>query len=78
MCLHTRNLQILVTNVFMVKIGELPSMMYKVFQIDCSNNYKLRKNRGFEPCTSKTVYYVTEIMDNFTWRISELNKSERI
>ena len=45
---HTRNLQILVAEMFMVKNGELSSIMYKVLQIDYSNNYKLRKNRGFK------------------------------
>ena len=57
---HKRNLQILVAEMFTVKNGESSSIMYKVFQIDYSNNYKLRKNRGFKPCNPKTVYYGTE------------------
>ena len=58
--MHTKNLQILVTEMFKVQIRELPSIMHEVFQIDDSNNYKLRKNRGFKPVNPKTVYYETE------------------
>ena len=57
---HTRNFQILVTEMFEVKIGELPSIMYKMFQIDDSNNYNFRKNRRFKPDYLKPVYYGTE------------------
>ena len=58
--IHTRNLQMLVSEMFKVKIGESPSMMHEVFQIDDSNNFNLRKNRGFKPGNPKTVYYGTE------------------
>ena len=34
--------------------------MYKIFQIDDSNNFNLRKNRGFKAGNPKTVYYGTE------------------
>ena len=44
--IHTRNLQILVTEVFKVKIGKSPSIMHEIFQIDGSNNYNLRKKIG--------------------------------
>ena len=54
---HTRNLQILVTEMFEVKVGELPSIMYEMFQIDDSNDYNFRKNRGFKPDYLKPVYY---------------------
>ena len=58
--MHTRNLQILVTELFEVKIGQSPSIMHEIFQIDDSNNFTLRKNRGFKPGNPKTVYYETE------------------
>lgn len=38
--IHTITLQILVTEMFQVKTGELPHIMHKAFQIDNSNNYK--------------------------------------
>ena len=38
--IHTITLQILVTEMFQVKSGELPPIMHKAFQIDNSNNYK--------------------------------------
>ena len=38
--IHTITLQILVTEMFQVKTGELPPIMHKGFQIDNSNNYK--------------------------------------
>ena len=34
--------------------------MHEVFQIDHSNNFNLRKSRGFKPGNPKTVYYGTE------------------
>ena len=34
--------------------------MHEIFQMDDSNNYNLRKNRGFEPGNPKRVYYGTE------------------
>ena len=40
---HTRNLQILVTEMFKVKIGGSPSIMHEIFQIDDSNNGNLGK-----------------------------------
>ena len=38
--IHTITLQILVTEMFQVKTGELPPIMHKGFQTDNSNNYK--------------------------------------
>ena len=38
--IHTITLQILVTEMFQVKSGELPPIMHKALQIDNSNNYK--------------------------------------
>ena len=55
MNIPTRNLQVFVTGMFKVKIGESPSIMHEIFQIDDSNNYILRKNRGFKPGNPKTV-----------------------
>ena len=60
--IHTRNLQILVTEMFKAKIEELPSMMHEIFQIDDSNHFNLRKNSRFKPGNSKTVYYGIEII----------------
>ena len=51
--IHTRNLQILVTEMFKVKIGEWPSIMHEIFQIEDSNNFNLRKNRRFKPVILK-------------------------
>ena len=48
------------SEMFKVKIGESPSMMHEIFQIENSNNFNLRKNRGFKPGNTKTVYYGTE------------------
>ena len=53
--IHTRNLQILVTEMFEVKI-----IIQEIFQTDDSNNFNLRKNRGFRPDNPKTVYYETK------------------
>ena len=58
--IHTRNLQILVTEMFKVKIGESPTIMHNIFQPDNSNNFNLRKNRRLKPGNPKTVYYGTE------------------
>ena len=58
--IHTRNLQILVTEMFKIKIGESPSIMHEIFQVDDFNNYNLRKKRGLKPGNLKAVYYVTE------------------
>ena len=49
----------LVSEMFKVKIGKSSSIMREVFQIDNSNNFNLRKNRGFKP-DNQTVYYGTE------------------
>ena len=57
---HTRNLLMLVTEMFQVKIGKSPSIMHEIFQIDDSNKYNLRKNRGFKSGNPKTLYYGTE------------------
>ena len=58
--IYTRNLQILVPELFKVKIEESPSMMQEIFQIDNSNYYNLRKNRGLRPGSPKTMSYGTE------------------
>ena len=58
--IHTRNLKILVTEIFKVKIGESPSMMHENFLIDDSNNFNLRKIRVFKAGNPKAVYYATE------------------
>ena len=58
--IHTRNLEILVTEMFKVKIGESASKMHEIFQIDDSNNFNLRRNRRFKPGNPKIVYYGTE------------------
>ena len=60
MSIHTRNLQILVTEMFKVKIGESQSIMHEISQISDSNNFNLRKNRGLKPGNPKTVYYGIE------------------
>ena len=60
--IHTRNLQIIVTEEFKVKIGEFPSTIHEISQIDDCDNSNLWKNREFEPCNHKTVFYVTEII----------------
>ena len=45
---------------FKVKISESPSITHEIFQTDDSNNFNLRKNRGFKPGNPKKVYYGTE------------------
>ena len=42
--MHPSNLQILVTEMSKVNIGESPPIMHEIFQIDNSNNFNLRKN----------------------------------
>ena len=59
MSIHIRNLLLLVTEMFKVKIGGSLSIMHEIFQTDNSNNFNLRKNRGFNP-NPKTQYYGTE------------------
>ena len=49
-----------VNEMLKVKIGESSSIMHEIFQIQYSNNYNLRKNRGFKPGNSKAVYYGSE------------------
>ena len=58
--ISTRNLQIVFTEMFKVKIGESSSIMHEIFKIDDSNNLSIRKNRGFISDNLKTVYYGTE------------------
>ena len=68
----TRNLQILVTEMLKVKIGETPSIMHEIFHIDNSNNYNLRKNRRIKHRNPKTAYYGTEtisVLDPKSWII---------
>ena len=38
----------------------LRSITHEIFQTDDSNNFNLRKNRGFKPGNPKKVYYGTE------------------
>ena len=49
MSINTRNLQIVFTEMFKVKIGESSSIMQEIFEIDNSNKQNIRKNRGFIP-----------------------------
>ena len=60
MSIHTKNFQILNSEMFKVKIGKSPSIMHELFQIDDSNNFNLRKNRGLKHSNPITVYYGTE------------------
>ena len=60
--LHTRNLQIPVTEMFQVKIGEFLFITHEIFSIGNSNTYNLIKSRGFKPRNLKTVYHGTEII----------------
>ena len=57
---QTKNLQILVTKIFKLKIRELSSIMHVVFQKDDSKNYKVSKSRGFKPGNPKSAYYETK------------------
>ena len=60
MSIYTKNLQILVTEMFKVKIGESLSIMHEIFQKEYSNNCNLRINRRLKPSNPKTVYYGTK------------------
>ena len=51
--IHTRNVQILVTEMFKINIGESPSIMHEIFHIDDCNNYNLWKNRRFKPANQR-------------------------
>ena len=55
--LHTRNLEIPVSEMFQVKIGEFLFITHEIFQIGNSKTYNLIKSRGFKPRNLKTVYH---------------------
>ena len=56
---HIRNLQVLVTEMFKVKLGISPVIMHDVFQNrEC--NYNIRNMREFKSYRVKTVHYGTE------------------
>ena len=70
--MHTRKLQKLVTEMFKVKIGESPFIMYEIFQIDDSNNFNLRNNSELKSVNPKTVCYGTEtifVLGSHLWII---------
>ena len=58
---HDRNLQVLVTEMFKVKMGVPPVIMNEIFQTrNC--NYKMRKFSEFQSECVKTVHYGMEIV----------------
>ena len=65
--IHTRNLQILVTEMFQLKFRELSSILHEVFQIDNSNNYNFRKIGDLN-----LVIFKTCIMETKTISVSGL------
>ena len=67
--MHTRNLQILVAEMFKVKIGESPSRMHEIFQIHDSYDFNLRKNIRSKPGNPKTVYYRIETISVFVQKL---------
>ena len=56
---HDRNLQVLVTEMFKVKLGISPVIMNEIFQIR-SCNYNTRNFSEFQSHCVKTVHYGTE------------------
>lgn len=57
--IHDRNLQVLVTEMFKVKLGIAPDIMNDIFRIR-NRNYITRKNDEFQSHCVKTVHYGTE------------------
>ena len=56
---HDRNLQVLITEMFKVKMGASPVIMNVIFQIR-NRNYKTRSFSEFQSECVKTVHYGTE------------------
>ena len=56
---HDRNLQVLVSEMFKVKMGVSPVIMNEIFQI-CNCNYKTRNFSEFQSECIKTVHYGME------------------
>ena len=57
--IHDRNLQVLATEMFKVKLGIAPVIMNDVFRIR-KNDYNTRKADEFQSHCVKTVHYGTE------------------
>ena len=57
--IHQRNLKLLVTEMFKVKIGCAPNMMKDIFEIEI-RNYNFRHDFLIKRCNIRSVYYGTE------------------
>ena len=57
--IHHKNLQRLATEMFKIKNRLSPTPVNEIFK-DCINHYDLRKNRLWETCKVKSVYFGTE------------------
>ena len=55
-------MQVLVNKMFNVKIGESLCLTHEVVQMAESDDYNLRKNKGFKPGNPRSVDYETEII----------------
>ena len=57
--IHQRNLKLLVTEMFKVKIGCDPDIVKEIFEIE-NRNYNFRHDFLIKRCNIRSVYYVTE------------------
>ena len=57
--IHQRNLKLLVTEMFKVKIGCAPNTMKEIFEIE-NRNYNFRHDFLIKRCNIRSVYYVTD------------------
>ena len=57
--IHQRNLKLLVTEIFKVKIGCAPDVMKEIFETD-NRNYNFRHEFLIKRCNIRLVYYGTE------------------
>ena len=57
--IHQRNLKLLVTEKFKVKIGCAPNIIKEIFEID-NRNYNCRYDFLIKRCNIQSVYYGTE------------------
>ena len=57
--IHQRNLKLLATETFKVKIGCAPYIIKEIFEID-NRNYNFRHDFLINRCNTRSIYYGTE------------------
>ena len=70
--IHSRNIQLLVTELFKVKNGLSPPFMNEIFAENAQHYYDLRKKTEFKRNNVKTVYNGTETLTFLRPRIWEI------